>query len=252
MSLARRIFSVWKPLHIRKWGVQVPRTELNDPLYGNFRETDYQLESPPSGIFMCQSIVGVMQRRTLLASVSGLTALAGCSTVKELYRMGPPHFEEVELTGPETVPVGESVEMTVSATNTGGEPGDFTNTITIGRDSLSRSENVRIPDIGVYQTKSTTLGPFRIGSVREVEFRITDFGASHTIAGSTVQLVLTDPLTVPQGRIQLTDFEYRGRFTAADGIIQVPSTGDLFAFLKVSVELPSGQDASFPPHIQTE
>lgn len=124
-----------------------------------------------------------MNRREWLASagVFGLSALAGCSQAQSAVRTGPPNFENVEISGPEAVEVGDAIELEVSAKNTGGEKGDFTTTLTIGSGVFSSDQNVRIESIPVTESKSTTIGPFTTDTARSVSFRMTDYGAEQEV-----------------------------------------------------------------------
>jgi hypothetical protein len=86
-----------------------------------------------------------MKRRQYIAA-AGTGALAGCQTFKNITRSGPPYFEEVSISGPSEVAVGERFEIT---------------------------------DIGLDRTKSTTIGPLQIGYSGDISFKITDHNASH-------------------------------------------------------------------------
>lgn len=124
-----------------------------------------------------------MNRREWLATagVFGMSALAGCSQAQSIVRTGPPNFENVEISAPESVEVGDSVELEVTAKNTGGESGDFTTTLTIGSGVFSTDQNVRIESIPVTESKSTTIGPYMTDTARSVTFRITDYGAEQQV-----------------------------------------------------------------------
>jgi len=184
-----------------------------------------------------------MDRRKYLgiAGTVGLSSLAGCGgKLKAATRSGPPHFEAVELTGPDEIAVGEEFTLEMSAKNTGGEKGSFSNTLTVGQDPLSVDTNVRIEDIGVTQTKSKELGPFTISYTGDFEYRITDYGASHSLTVSTRELDGSESLTLEDGStISLSGLSFHPSllYSTSDGdSILIPDDGQIFAQISLSVE----------------
>lgn len=184
-----------------------------------------------------------MDRRKVLSLTStvGLSSLAGCGgKLKAATRTGPPHFEEVELTGPGEVSVGEEFYLEVSAKNTGGESGDFTNTLSAGEGAFTIDQNVRIEDIGVEESKSAEVGPNYPGYSRDYQFQITDYGASHTVSVTTKTLEGSEELSIENGPgITVTDTEFYPSFLYRSGDrtdLFAPSSGSVLAVLHLSIE----------------
>jgi len=184
-----------------------------------------------------------MDRRKYLgvAGTLGITSVAGCGgKLKAATRSGPPHFEEVELTGPDEVTVGEEFSLTVSAKNTGGESGDFTNTLTVGEGVFQANSNIRIKDIGVTKSESANVGPIQMGYTGEYKFRITDYGASHTVSVMTNQLATSSPFALEDGpKITISDISFHPtlNYTTPDETeLLTPHDGRIFAKIQLSVE----------------
>lgn len=182
-----------------------------------------------------------MDRRKLLAAIgaSSLTSLSGCQVFSSVVRTGPPHFEEVKLDGPSEVVVGEEFSLTVSAKNTGGKKGDFTNTLTVGEGAFSSERNVKIEDIGVTKTKSVEIEPYQIGYAGEYKFRITDYGASQTVSVATKTLDSENELNLENGpTISITDTTLRQSVaypTDSGTELLTPSSDRVLAFIHLSI-----------------
>lgn len=174
-----------------------------------------------------------------MAGTATLSSLAGCQVFSSAVRTGPPHFEEVKLSGPSEVTVGEEFTLTVSAKNTGGKKGDFTNTLTVGEGPFSSDRNVKIENIGVTKTKSTKLDPIQIGYAGEYNFRITDYGASHTVSVTTRILGSEKELNLENGpTISVTDTTLRKSVaypTDSGTELLTPSSGRVLAFIHLSI-----------------
>ncbi|WP_135855238.1 DUF4352 domain-containing protein [Halorussus salinus] len=183
-----------------------------------------------------------MERRKFLAlgGTASLTSLAGCQVFSSAVRTGPPHFEEVELTGPSEAEVGQEFSLTISAKNTGGKKGDFTNTLTVGEGAFSVEENIQIGSIPVTKTKSTEVGPFQIGTAGDYEFRITDHGVSHTVSVTTKAFEEDKALEIENGpTISVSDTTVRQSVayqTSNGREILTPESDRVFAFLQLSIE----------------
>jgi hypothetical protein len=184
-----------------------------------------------------------MDRRKVLSltSTAVLSSLAGCGgKLKSVTRTGPPHFESVELTGPDEISVGDEFYLEVSAKNTGGESGDFTNTLSAGGDGLSIDRNVKIEAIGVEESKSAEIGPYYPAYARDYQFRITDYGASHTVTVSTKTLEGSEEFSIENGpAISVTGSEFYPSFLYRSGDraeLFSPSSGSVLAVLHLSIQ----------------
>lgn len=135
------------------------------------------------------------QRREILCSLSTIL-IAGCQSTGDAHdganssrtksptpeitsaESGPPYFEQVEITGPDSVEVGEEFYITVTAANTGGRDGDFTTTLSVGFADIP----VEISDIEPGTRDSTKLGAYQLDRTDELVFRITDYNVDHTLS----------------------------------------------------------------------
>lgn len=198
-----------------------------------------------------------MNRREWLATagVFGMTALAGCSSAQSVVRTGPPNFENVEISGPESVEVGDSIELEVTAKNTGGEAGDFTTTLTVGKNIYSVDRSVEIESIPVGEKKSTTIGPFEFDHARSIPFRITDHAAEHLVEIQPLQKLFGDEASLWDGiELAIKDMEFAEGLYHEIGLeepdITAPETGNVFAILYLSVKNTS-DERQFTPTLQT-
>lgn len=176
-------------------------------------------------------------------------AIAGCSTARSIVRSGPPHFEEVSISGPEEATVGEPVTLTVSAKNVGGEPGDFTSTLTAGEDPFSIQKNMRIEDVPVGETKSKDLEVGKSPSVGSLQFRITDYGAKYILNTVPAELSPGDSFSKVDGdlTISVDDVSFEtALFYEEDGEKRLYAPGDssIFAIFRLSVDNEGENDRS--------
>jgi hypothetical protein len=139
-----------------------------------------------------------MYRRKFLAA-AGTAALAGCNSLKAAVRSGPPYFENVEITGPEQVDVGEEFSLELTAKNTGGREGSFSSTLTVGQSIFSVDRTAEIKNIAVSETKTSEIGPMQFDRATELEFRLTEHGASHTVTVQPIELEFDDTFTTADG-----------------------------------------------------
>ncbi|QHS17794.1 hypothetical protein GWK26_11910 [haloarchaeon 3A1-DGR] len=181
-----------------------------------------------------------MDRRTFLASTSiGATAFAGCTTAQEIVRTGPPNFGKVTIDGPDEVPVGEEFVLTVNATNTGGETGDFTGELNIGQGILQSTSSVTIEEVPVTQTKETTIGPYRLDTAREIQFQLPEHAATHTVQVVTRDLDFGetfeyDSYTLSLDLVGIEHYLTTGE--AASLPIITPEDADAFAIVNLEIE----------------
>jgi len=144
-----------------------------------------------------------MDRRKLLRSLGGVSVvgLAGCSSLRGVVRTGPPHFEFVELSGPDTAAVGEGLTLDLSVKNTGGKAGDFSTTLSIGTQNIGVTENVRVEDVPVGEERTVEIGPFPSFYSGQLTFRITDYGAVHTVSFTPVQAEIGEEIQLYNGEV---------------------------------------------------
>lgn len=191
-----------------------------------------------------------MNRRKFLTAGSGaaLIGLSGCNAVREVVRTGPPHFTNVQITGPKSVEIGEEFHLTVSAKNNGGKSGDFTTTLTIGEGPFSVEKSVKIPSIPVTKRKSTKVGPFDLSYSGDFHFRITDHAAKHGVTVNPWQkafgeaVTLWNNLKIAPTSIEFAENLYHDQHREEANIIS-PGSNSVFAFLHFSVENTGGESA---------
>lgn len=158
-----------------------------------------------------------MKRRRLLATLTPF--LAGCSSkvseqtttdgqtttvtttaAVEAADSGPPHFEQVKLSAPDTVTVNEDFHITVSAANTGGRTGDFTTTLTFGSaGGFSTDVGIEIPDVASGERKQKQFGPYHLDTAGDYTVRITDHAISETITGTPLTASTGESVAFPNG-----------------------------------------------------
>lgn len=117
-----------------------------------------------------------------------ISSTSGCSTVQSAVRSGPPYFEDIEITGPSEVNVGEEFDIEVTAKNTGGKTGDFTTTLSIGEGPFTIDRGVRIEGVKVTKTETTKIEDLYSDYATELSFRITDYAAEHSVSVETNEL----------------------------------------------------------------
>ncbi|UPW01001.1 hypothetical protein M0R88_02610 [Halorussus gelatinilyticus] len=164
-----------------------------------------------------------MNRRRLLSftSTAVLPSLAGCQVFGGSLSSDPAAFEEVTLSGPTEVGVGERFSLSVAATNAGGESGDFTDTLTAEGSEADDTE-IRIGDVAGGETRSVEVGPFSLSHAGHHRFRLAGSEAAHTVSAATQ--------TLPGGQ----------RFAFADGL--AVSVADPAYHRALFFDAPSGRE----------
>lgn len=201
-----------------------------------------------------------IDRRTLLTALAPLTA--GCSSqVSEknttsqqattVVNTGPPHFEDVELSGPSEIVVGEQFYLTVGVTNTGGRAGDFTTTMTADTGENAKNIGIEIADIGSGERKEKRFGPYHSDYAGNYQIRITDYALTHSVEFTPITASVGQTASLPNG-IDLTingvDFE-AGFFykTGPDTRKQLLASRDnIYAVLDVSAKNTSSEARRVP------
>ncbi|UPV74971.1 hypothetical protein M0R89_02630 [Halorussus limi] len=174
-----------------------------------------------------------MNRRKLLsfATTATLPSLAGCQVFGGALDSGPATFEDVTLSGPDEVGVGETFSLSVSATNAGGESGNFTDTLTADGRGPGDDTRIRIGDVSASESRSVEVGPFSLSHAGRHRFRLTGTGAAHTVSAATQSLPGGQRFAFADGlALSVADPAYRDAllFDAPDGR-DVLASGDAFA-----------------------
>ncbi len=130
-------------------------------------------------------------------------------------RTGPPSFEDISLSSPETVTVESEFRLTVSATNTGGETGTYEDTIQLLSSSLNDEEPenepaveepVTIESVAPGETGEATITMPAFDLVNDYEFTLADADSTVTVRpepmtgsvgttfaiGNSLQVAITD------------------------------------------------------------
>ncbi|ELZ90131.1 hypothetical protein C440_17041 [Haloferax mucosum ATCC BAA-1512] len=142
-----------------------------------------------------------MKRRQYLGALGALTisSTSGCATVQSAVRSGPPYFENVEISGPSEVSVGDEFDIEITAKNTGGKKGDFTATLSTGKGAFTLDQSVRIEDVQVTKSKTTTIEDIYSDYATELTYRITDYDARHSVSVKTKGLELGETFETHDG-----------------------------------------------------
>ncbi|NEU55858.1 hypothetical protein [Halorussus sp. MSC15.2] len=127
-----------------------------------------------------------MNRRKVLSlvGVTALPSLAGCQAFGGALRQNPARFEDVTVSGPNNVVVGERFSLSVSVTNAGGQSGDFADALTVGGDAAASGTRVRISDVASSESRTVETGPFSLGHAGDYRFKLAETGASHLVSAS--------------------------------------------------------------------
>ena len=193
-----------------------------------------------------------MNRRKLvsIAAGAGLSSLAGCQSFGSMLRREPAQFEDVAVSGPSEIGLGESFSLTVSVRNAGGRPGDFADELTVSgaADSPTR---VLVPDVAAGESRTVEVGPYAIESAGHHRLRLADSGATHTISVPTRRLGAGDRFAVGDGAsVAVSNVSYHtAAFYAAAvgrGVVS-PDEGSILAAVDVSVANRSGSDVGVEP-----
>jgi hypothetical protein len=205
------------------------------------------------------------RRQLLLTSSSGLAAaLAGCSALSggdggtetatpTPTPTGPPAFEEVSLSAPESVTVGSEFTLTVSATNTGGETGTYEGTVRLAGSeeedsSPSFEESVTIEEIAPTDTGEATVTVPAFEVVDDYEFTLADADASVAVRPEPVTAAVGETLsvgddlsvTVDDVSVRESVFTLTTRSSGLSTVDEIASfgapSGDVLAIVTVTAE----------------
>lgn len=178
-----------------------------------------------------------MRRRQALVTI-GATLTAGCSRFRLKPEPDPAAFT-VSVSAPSTVTLGESFDVRVAVTNTGGRPGTYTGTV---RAFDEMSDDISLP---------VSVGPVPAGETRERVFvgGVAGYAGRWAVAlDDASQPIDVFPATADEGeavevvdgfRIVVDGISVRGRYD------YVTSTGESgsrdadegFAFIFASVQV---------------
>lgn len=211
-----------------------------------------------------------MDRRGVLASIAagGGSALTGClgilggggpgtggigggdgdgtttapgSTTRSLTTVeGPARFADARVDGPSGATVGETVEVTASVVNVGGEPGDFSGTLRAVEGPTAPTWDVDVADVPPGERGTTTVA-VTLGSAGEYELELDGTGpdpVTHAVSVGPARTGVGETAEVGDGvRATLRSasfpwaFPYtkeRGRYPDTRGVASAPA-GKVFA-----------------------
>lgn len=112
----------------------------------------------------------------------------GQSTATGTAPAGPATFDDISIDGPDSVTVNSDASFTVSVTNTGGERGEFTDTLSAAGGFTEVEESVTIQDVPPGETESRVLGPYAFEAVQSGGRRRREFGNRGTRWGGVCRL----------------------------------------------------------------
>lgn len=182
-----------------------------------------------------------MNRRKLLsiAGVATLPTLSGCQTFGSTLESDPARFEDVALSGPDAVAVGESFSLSVSVTNEGGRAGAFADALTVA-DASDSPTKIRISDVAPASSRAVEVGPYAVGRAGDHRFRLAESGATHTVSVSARTLGAGERFSLANGpTVSVSNASFRTAlfYDASDGRgVLAPDDGAIFAVVRVSVE----------------
>ncbi|WP_137284850.1 DUF4352 domain-containing protein [Halorussus salinisoli] len=192
-----------------------------------------------------------MNRRKLLslAGVATLPSLSGCQAFGSTLRGEPAEFEDVSLSGPSEVGVGESFSLSVSVTNGGGRSGDFADVLTVG--DADAETKIRIRDVGASESRTVEAGPFSMGHAGHQRFRLAETGASHVVSAASRSLRPGERFELSDGpgvSVSEASFLSAVFYDAADGrAVLAPDRGSVLVAVEVAVETGGSSDVRIGP-----
>jgi len=169
----------------------------------------------------------------------------------------PAAFSEVTLETPSSVTLREELTVTVSATNTGGQPGTYTDTLRLVEGSRDFEQAIEIPEVGPGETGSTEVALTFDYRDRYV-FGLGQADATAPVEPEMLRLSRGDSLDVrEQLRLTLEGVTFeetlpvrvaeRGYYVnqSGNGVYRAPAD-DVFALLRFSLENTGSEADSLP------
>ncbi|MFC4552011.1 MULTISPECIES: hypothetical protein [Halorussus] len=193
-----------------------------------------------------------MNRRKLVSIVAGagLSSLAGCQSFGSMLRREPARFEDVAVSGPDEIGLGESFSLTVSVRNAGGRSGEFVDELTVPGAADSPTK-VLVPDVAAGESRTVEVGPFSIESAGHHRLALAESGATHVVSVPTRRLRAGERFSAADGAsLAVSNVSYHTAtfYAAADGRgVVSPAEGSVLAAVDVSVANPSESEVAVEP-----
>ena len=160
---------------------------------------------------------------------------------------GPASFSEVALDGPANATVDESVNLSLSVANTGGENGTFAGTLTVKQGANSFNKSVEVGNVAPGKSKNITIDSVNFSAADDYTVGFSSYDATHSVTVDPVVRQLGESYTFTNDlkvTVESIDFQPALFYTEEAGFLQneeqtaLLSAGSekMLAIVRVSVE----------------
>ena len=108
---------------------------------------------------------------------------------------GPASFSEVALDGPANATVDESVNLSLSVANTGGENGTFAGTLTVKQGANSFNKSVEVGNVAPGKSKNITIDSVNFSAADDYTVGFSSYDATHSVTVDPVVRQLGESYT---------------------------------------------------------